>query len=73
MLKNFIPLLKSLSQKEFSTDQNIIKNYCIDWRGKFKGTTELILFPKSVKSVEKIVKFCFEKKIAIVPQEETLV
>ena len=30
-------LLKMLKKNEYSTDQNIIENHCIDWRGKYKG------------------------------------
>ena len=62
------PLLKTLNKNEFCTEQNIIKNHCIDWRGKFKGTADLIFFPKNVKSVIKIIKFCSKNEISVVPQ-----
>ena len=45
MNKVYKPLLKTLSKNEFCTEQNVITNHCIDWRGKFKGTAELIFFP----------------------------
>ena len=61
-------LLKMLKKNEYSTDQNIIENHCIDWRGKYKGSSDIIFFPKSVSSIIKIVKFCFKKNIPIVPQ-----
>ena len=68
MNKVLKPLLKTLSKNEFCTEQNVITNHCIDWRGKFKGTAELIFFPKNVKSVIKIIKFCYKNKISVVPQ-----
>ena len=48
MNKILKPLLKTLNSNEFSTEQSLIKNHCIDWRGKFKGTAEIIFFPKNV-------------------------
>ena len=61
-------LLKELKSSEYSLDKNTINNYCVDWRGKYKGSSEIIFFPKSVLSVIKIVKFCYKKNIPIVPQ-----
>lgn len=61
-------LLKELTKTEYSYDQNILDNHCIDWRGKFKGSSDIIFFPKSVSSIIKIIKFCFNKNIPIVPQ-----
>lgn len=68
MSKIFGPLLKNLNKSEYSTDQSIIKSHCVDWRGKYKGTSNLILFPKSVPAIQKIVRFCYKNKIPIVPQ-----
>ena len=62
-------LLKELKSSEYSLDKNTINNYCVDWRGKYKGSSEIIFFPKSVLSVIKIVKFCYKKNIPIVPSE----
>ena len=61
-------LLKELKNTEYTLDKNIINNHCVDWRGKYKGSTDIIFFPKSVTSIIKIVKFCFRKNIPIVPQ-----
>ena len=61
-------LLKELKSSEYSLDKDTINNHCVDWRGKYKGSSEIIFFPKSVLSVIKIVKFCYKKDIPIVPQ-----
>ena len=66
MNKVLKPLLKTLSKNEFCTEQNVITNHCIDWRGKFKGTAELIFFPKNVKSVIKIIKWLFYNHLYLI-------
>ena len=66
-------LLKMLKKNEYSTDQNIIENHCIDWRGKYKGSSDIIFFPKSVSSIIKIVKFCFKKIFQLFLKVETQV
>ena len=30
-------LLEILESDEYSTNQEIIKKFCVDWRGEFKG------------------------------------
>ena len=57
-----------LDKSEFSFDQEIIKSHCIDWRGKYEGTSKLIIFPKSAENISKIIKICEKKKIPLVPQ-----
>ena len=61
-------IIKFLTKSEYSFSKEKIKKHCIDWREEFKGTSELILFPKTVKKISDIVKVCNKEKIAIVPQ-----
>ena len=61
-------IFRFLDNSEYSFDQDIIDNYCTDWRGDFIGTSKLVLFPKSVKSISKIVKVCEKNHIPIIPQ-----
>ena len=61
-------IINELLPNEYSTEQSVIKNYCIDWRGDFEGTSDIILFPSSVAKISRIVKICNKKKIPIVPQ-----
>ena len=42
--------------------------HCIDWREEFLGTSNLIIFPKSVHKLSRILKICNIKNIKIVPQ-----
>ena len=68
MNAKFKSLFNRLNKTEYSTEKNIIENHCTDWRGKYKGTSDVIFFPKNINSVSYIVKFCFKNNIPIVPQ-----
>lgn len=61
-------IIKFLTKSEYSFSKEKIKKHCIDWREEFKGTSDLILFPKTVKKISDIVKVCNKERIAIVPQ-----
>jgi FAD/FMN-containing dehydrogenase len=39
-----------------------------DWMNKYHGKSTCVLKPKSTKEVSEIVKYCAERKLAIVPQ-----
>ena len=64
-LKNIFQFLEN---SEYSLDQDIINNHCIDWRGDFIGTSDIILFPKSTSAISKIIKACEKNHIPIIPQ-----
>ena len=57
-----------LDNTEYSLDQDIIDSHCTDWRGDFIGTSDIVLFPKSVNSISKIIKVCEKNNIPIIPQ-----
>ena len=68
MSSKYNSLLSILKKTEYSFDKNTIDKHCVDWRGNYKGSSDIIFFPKSILSIKKIVKFCFNKNIPIVPQ-----
>ena len=68
MSSKYNSLLSILKKTEYSFDKNTIDKHCVDWRGNYKGSSDIIFFPKSIISIKKIVKFCFNKNIPIVPQ-----
>lgn len=39
-----------------------------DWMRKYKGQSKLLLKPKTVANVSRILQYCNEKKLAVVPQ-----
>ncbi len=66
--KKLKKLISKLNSNEYSTDLEVLKKHCIDWRGEFSGDSDLIIFPRSVRQISKILKFCYKNDIAIVPQ-----
>ena len=46
MNAKFKSLFNRLNKTEYSTEKNIIENHCTDWRGKYKGTSDVIFFQK---------------------------
>ncbi|KIW68587.1 hypothetical protein PV04_04525 [Phialophora macrospora] len=39
-----------------------------DWMKKYRGHTKLVLKPKSTEEVSKVLKYCNDNKLAVVPQ-----
>ena len=64
----FSDITKHLNNNEFSFEQEIIDHHCIDWRKKYKGHADLIVFPKTIQKLSNIVKECSKQKIPITPQ-----
>ena len=45
-----------------------IEIYNRDWMKKYRGHTKLVLRPKSTEEVSKVLKYCNENNLAVVPQ-----
>ncbi len=63
-----IKLISKLDSTEYSLEPEVLEKHCIDWRGEYIGKSKLIIFPKSVKKIAEILKFCQKKKVSVVPQ-----
>eukprot|EP01133_Synstelium_polycarpum_P008017 gene8017-9418_t len=50
------------------TDKDDLVAYNNDWMGKYKGSSTLVLKPKTTDHVSKILAHCNERKLAVVPQ-----
>jgi len=63
-------LFQCMDQREGSvvTDPQTVDPYNTDWNKQYKGTSTLLLRPKTTSEVSAILKYCNEKKIGIVPQ-----
>jgi FAD/FMN-containing dehydrogenase len=48
-----------------SSDLQVFNN---DWMNKYHGKSSCVLKPKSTKEVSEIIKYCKERKLAVVPQ-----
>lgn len=59
-----------LSEQEIleANDQEDLTLFNEDWMRKYKGQSKLVLRPKTVQQVSKILKYCNEQKLAVVPQ-----
>lgn len=42
--------------------------YNDDWMNKYHGKSPLVVKPRTMEEVSKVVKYCHERNIAIVPQ-----
>ena len=45
-----------------------LESYNVDWMNKYRGKSKLVLKPKTVDDVSKVLKYCNEQKLAVVPQ-----
>ena len=45
-----------------------IEPFNSDWMRKYRGHTTLVLKPQNVEEVSKVLKYCNERKLAVVPQ-----
>ena len=57
-----------LNEKDIITDQDTIAPHLSDWVGNINGSSILMLTPRNKEQVSKILMFCNEKNIALVPQ-----
>ncbi len=53
---------------DYSQDPEILKIHSESWRGGWVGSSPLILFPTTTEQVSRIVTYCAEHGIALVPQ-----
>ena len=65
----FLPpnaILSTLSP--ISVPASEIEQYNTDWLGKYHGGSSTVLRPQSTEQVSKIMKWCHERRIGVVPQ-----
>lgn len=51
---------------EYETTELV--QYNQDWMNKYRGQSRLVLLPKDTQQVSRILKYCNDKKLAVVPQ-----
>ena len=65
----FLDEIKSaLSEKSWSLDIEEISPHLEDWRGNYRGHSQLLLKPASTEEVAIAVKLCAKHNVAITPQ-----
>ena len=68
LAKVYEVLVSIVGKDNCITDSKTKATHLVDWRGDYQGTTPFVLLPSSVESVSKIIKFCFDNDIGVVPQ-----
>ncbi len=61
-------IMNILKPSEYSLNKDLIKKHSVDWRGEYEGNSNIITFPKSVRSIRNIILFCQKYNFPIVPQ-----
>ncbi|KAG0306185.1 hypothetical protein BGZ98_002843 [Dissophora globulifera] len=51
-----------------SQDEEDLEVFNIDWMQKYRGQSKLVLKPSTTEQVSKILKYCNDNKLAVVPQ-----
>lgn len=66
-----VVFFRGFLQESCIVDQNdvqLMQSYNTDWLGKYRGKSGLVLRPKNTVQVSKILRYCNENMIAVVPQ-----
>lgn len=45
-----------------------LNTYNIDWMGKYVGKSQVVVKPKTTEEVSKVLQYCHERNLAVVPQ-----
>ncbi|KAJ1952765.1 D-lactate ferricytochrome c oxidoreductase, partial [Dipsacomyces acuminosporus] len=51
-----------------NSDPIELEGFNADWLNKYRGSSQLVLKPKTAKEVSDILKYCNDNRIAVVPQ-----
>lgn len=57
-----------LSTLDGSATGDELDGFNVDWMGKYKGKSAVVVKPKTTQEVADVMKYCYEQSIAIVPQ-----
>ena len=61
-------LVEVLGPAHVLTDADVVAGYCVDWTGRFRGTTVAVARPGSSAEVAAVVALCRDLATALVPQ-----
>ncbi|XP_065852476.1 D-2-hydroxyglutarate dehydrogenase, mitochondrial [Euphorbia lathyris] len=57
-----------LGEKNVVQDDDRLESVNTDWMHKYKGSSRLLLLPRSTDEVSRILKYCNSRHLAVVPQ-----
>ncbi|CCE61405.1 hypothetical protein TPHA_0A03280 [Tetrapisispora phaffii CBS 4417] len=58
----------SPSEISLATTEDALDSFNEDFMKKYRGQSKVLLKPKNVESVSKIMKYCYDNELAVVPQ-----
>ncbi|KAJ1556475.1 hypothetical protein HK405_013838 [Cladochytrium tenue] len=64
----FRSILSSAGASAVLVDEDDVAPFNEDWQKKFRGSSTLVLKPKTTEQVSAILKYCNDKHLAVVPQ-----
>lgn len=68
-LRSFLSSPSSLlTTVDGSSTSEDLASYNNDWLNKYHGKSQVVVKPRSTEEVSKVMKYCYENDIAIVPQ-----
>ncbi len=56
-----------LDRQGVLTDAESIEQYNMDWTKKYKGNSSLVLRPKTTEEVSALLRYCNDRRLAVVP------
>lgn len=62
--------LACMNHRESSvvTDPDVLEAHNVDWTGRYRGSSPILLKPKTTQEVSAILQYCNSQKIGVVPQ-----
>jgi len=61
-------VLSSLQDDHQRTDPSDLEAFNVDWTGKYRGHSQVVLKPKTTQEISRIVSYCVKNRLAICPQ-----
>jgi len=61
-------LVSIVGAEGHSTDPEVLAPHLVEWRGRWRGNTPILLLPKTTDEVSRIVAACHDAGVGIVPQ-----
>lgn len=65
---SLITTIESPDQSWSTSSTDDLVGFNNDWMGKYYGSSPIVLKPKTTEEVSKIMAYCVQEKIAVVPQ-----
>ena len=57
-----------IGAKSVLTDESELETFNTDWQSRWIGRSKVALLPQSTEQVSELLKYCNERKLAVVPQ-----